>query len=104
MGNAVAIDLAGHQIDQLLADRQAQAGASVFSRGRGVHLGERLKQTRPGLFGNADAGIGDFKMRTTWVSLSDSLVTRTSIPPCGVNLTALQTKFVSTWRNRARRR
>ena len=30
VGNAIATDLAGHQIDQLFADGQAQAGAPVF--------------------------------------------------------------------------
>ena len=61
VGNAIATDLAGHQIDQLFADRQAQAGASLFTRGGGVHLGEWQKQTRAGLFRNANAGIDDFK-------------------------------------------
>ena len=39
-------DLAAHQLGQLLADRQAEAGAAVLARGRGVGLLEGLEQLR----------------------------------------------------------
>ena len=43
-GFALDADLAPHQLDQSLRDRQAQSGAAVFARGRGVDLRERLEQ------------------------------------------------------------
>ena len=40
----VDTDLAAHQLDQARTNSQAQPGTAVFARGRGVGLGERLKQ------------------------------------------------------------
>ena len=45
-GRAVDADLAAHQLRQLAADRQAQAGAAEAPRGRLVGLRERLEQAR----------------------------------------------------------
>ncbi len=60
-GFAVAADLAVHQFDQALADRQAQAHAAVLARVRFVHLGERIEQSRQNLRIDADAGVAHFE-------------------------------------------
>ena len=43
-GLALDADLAAHQLDELAADRQAQAGAAELARGRGVGLAEGLEE------------------------------------------------------------
>ena len=40
------------------ADGEAEAGAAVLARGRGIGLGELLEQPAHLLGGHADAGIG----------------------------------------------
>ena len=60
-GFAVAADLAIHQLDQALADRQAQAHAAMLARIRLVHLGERIEQPRQDLRIDADAGVAHFE-------------------------------------------
>ena len=45
-GRALDPDLAAHQLDELLGDRQPQAGAAVLARRRAVGLGEGLEQSR----------------------------------------------------------
>ena len=51
--------LAAHQLGQLAADRQAEAGAAVLTRRRGVGLGELLEQGEDLVLRDADAGVGD---------------------------------------------
>ena len=43
-GRAVDRELAAHQLHQVLADRQPEAGAAVAPAGRGVGLREGLEQ------------------------------------------------------------
>ncbi len=53
-------DRAAHQLGQLAADGQAEAGAAELALRAGFRLHERLEQSGARLFGNADAGVGDF--------------------------------------------
>src|SRR3954468_19149079 len=57
-------DLAAHQLDQTLADREAQAGAAVTTRGRRIRLAEALEQYVLPLGRHADARIGDAEQQT----------------------------------------
>ncbi|MNZ88486.1 hypothetical protein D3C78_1073810 [compost metagenome] len=54
-------DLAAHQIDQTLADGQAQPGSAVLARGRGVGLGEGLEQLAALRLAETDAGVDDLE-------------------------------------------
>ena len=54
---AVEADLAAHQLDQLTADRQTQACATVTAHGRTIGLGERVEKARMRLRRDADARI-----------------------------------------------
>jgi hypothetical protein len=54
-------DFAAEQMDDLLADGQAEAAAAVAARGRGVGLGEGVENGRLLLLGDADAGVADFE-------------------------------------------
>jgi hypothetical protein len=58
---ALDADLAAHQFDQPLADRQPESGAAVFSRHAVVGLLEGLEQSRLRLGVDADAGVADFE-------------------------------------------
>ena len=58
-GLALDADLAAHQLDQLLADGQAEAGAAVPARGGAVGLREALEDAACLLRRDADAGVGD---------------------------------------------
>ena len=49
--------LAAHQLDQALADHQAQAGTTETPGGRGLGLGEAVEDTGQLLGADADAGI-----------------------------------------------
>ena len=64
-----------HQVDQALADDQAEAGSAVDTRGRGVCLGERLEQLGRGFGRQADAGIahgeGYFVVAARFAALAD---------------------------------
>ena len=51
-------DVAAHQAAQAPADREPEAGAAVFARGRAVGLAELLEQPGHLLLAHADAGIG----------------------------------------------
>jgi len=56
---AVHLDAAAHQLEQLLDQRQADAGAAVLAGGRVVQLLEALEQQRQLLGGDADAAVAD---------------------------------------------
>ncbi len=58
-GRAGHADLAAHQVHQLRADRQAQAGAPMAAGGGGVCLGELVEDLAELLGGDADAGVLD---------------------------------------------
>ena len=51
---------AAHQFGELLAHGQAETGAAVVARGRGVDLVEALEQLRDLQLAQADAGVLDF--------------------------------------------
>jgi hypothetical protein len=52
-------NLASHETDQFLDDREAEPGAAIEARCRGVDLGERLKQSLEPVGGNSNAGVLD---------------------------------------------
>jgi hypothetical protein len=54
---AVDPDAAAHQLDELLADHQAEAGAAVLAGGRRVRLVERLEQLGHLRGRHADAAV-----------------------------------------------
>ena len=56
-GLALDADLAAHLLHELLADREAEAGAAVFPRGRAVGLDECLEELRLRFGRDADAGV-----------------------------------------------
>ena len=51
--------IAAHNAGELASDGKTKAGAAETLRGRGIGLGELLKQLRLLLRRHADAGIGD---------------------------------------------
>src|SRR5262249_58361675 len=56
---ALHSDVAAHHLAEPFADREAEAGAAVFSGRRCITLGEFLKQLSHLLRRHADAGISD---------------------------------------------
>ena len=94
-------DAAAEHLDQRPADRQAEAGASELAGRRAVRLAERLEDERVLLGRDADAGIGDRKVhQRVVVVLRPSIPTVTVTPPLRVNLIALATRLIRTWRSR----
>ena len=97
------LDAAAHQLGQPLADGQAEAGAAVAPRGRGVDLAERLEEAaepiRPGCRCRCRAprrsARGAGPRRPTRRALTESTTS-----PRSVNLTALESRFRRTWRRR----
>src|SRR5271166_3735328 len=67
-------DLTLHEGYQLLADRQTQAGAAEFARGRTIGLVKRLKELSLSFGGNANAAVLD---------LESNLCVRPSFTPFG---------------------
>jgi hypothetical protein len=51
-------DVAAHHLAEPLADREAEAGAAVFSRGGGISLRKFLEQPPHLFFSHIDADIG----------------------------------------------
>ncbi len=51
--------LTAHYLAEPLADDQAQAGAAIFSRRRGIHLAKSLEKPVHTFGGNADAGVAN---------------------------------------------
>ena len=88
-------------VDQPARDREAEPGAAEPPRGRRVGLGERLEQLRELLGRDADAGVAhlDAQQRDAVVG---ALGRRRAPRPrrAAVNLIALASRLVSTWRSR----
>ena len=57
---AADVDLAAHQLGQMLADRQTQPGAAEFSAHRSIALREWLEQKLEAFFAQADTAVFDF--------------------------------------------
>ena len=57
-----------HLFNQARADRQAQAGASVFTRHGSICLGESAKDGLLLVCGNADSRIADRKMQYGFIA------------------------------------
>lgn len=53
------LDRAAHEAGQVHRDREAEAGAAVFARGRAVGLFEGAEESRDFLFGYADTFVAD---------------------------------------------
>ena len=68
---ALDADLAVHQVDQVAADRQAEAGAAEAPRRRAVGLRERREQALSGLVRNADAGVANADVQAPRVVHAD---------------------------------
>ena len=87
-------DGAAVQFDQPFGDGQAEAGAFVAPLDAGIHLAEQFEHGRHMLLGDADAGIGDGELRQR-IGRVTSTVT---LPPLGVNFTALARRLMAIWR------
>ncbi len=100
-GALVEPDLAAHQRHQALRDREPQPRPAVAPAGGAVGLDEGLEQARLQRRLDADAGVAHLELHDARsAALDSSSVTRSTTSPCSVNLTALPTRFVSTWRSR----
>ena len=66
-------ELAAEQIDQIAADREAEAGSAVLASGGAVSLRERLEDRRLQLLLDPDAGIADGQ-RDDRAGLAEALV------------------------------
>ena len=98
-GAGIDADLAAHGFDQALGDGQAQARAAEFAGMAGIGLDEFLEDFLALLRRHADAGVAHFEAQEVASRPSD-IATSTQTPPFSVNLTALPTRLVSTWRRR----
>ena len=101
-GRALDADLAAHQLDELLRDGQAEPGAAVAARGRAVGLGERLEQPRRCASGAMPMPVSrDLEAHAARARrCRSSTRAATTTSPRSVNLTALPTRLISTWRSR----
>ena len=63
-------DLAAHQLDELLRDREAETGAAVVARGRGVRLREGLEQAVEAALTDSDAGVAHLEADHVPVALA----------------------------------
>ena len=92
-------DRPAHQLRQLLADRQAQAGALVASGGRAVDLAEGLEDRGLILLRDADAGVRTSNSTASRSSTTARTATRPT-RPWWVNFSALSSRLVRTWKSR----
>ena len=63
--NALDTNFTTHQLNELLADRQAQAGAAIFAGGRAIRLGKFAEQVGLLICTDANAGILNLKSQLT---------------------------------------
>ena len=99
---------ASHQFNQLLCDRESQASATVLARGRRAACVNLSNRQLDCIIGDTDARVGDNKAQHFYLlyfhdvgyPYPGSRQTRTTTSPWEVNLMALPTRFVSTWRRR----
>ncbi len=80
---AVDADLPAHQLDEQLADGQAEAGAAILARGRRIGLGEFFKDFRPLVGGQADAGVGHRQAQMTQIAFFADLHVDHDVPARG---------------------
>ena len=89
-------DLAAHQLDEALGDREPEAGAAEAPRRRRVRLGERLEE-RVGLSAAMPMPVSRTAKRSVALASDSSISpTVTVTSPRSVNLTALPSRLVST--------
>ena len=90
---------AAHHLDQLLRDREAEAGAAVAARCRAVGLREGLEQAGALRLADADAGVAHGEQQRRRAA-PDRRCTSIATSPRSVNLMALPSRLISTWRSR----
>ena len=78
------------QLDQLLHQRQADAGALVRAAARALDAVEALEQARQLVRRDADAGVADRQFQRASPSLARSA---TAISPSNVNLKAFESRL-----------
>ena len=79
------------QLDEIAHDREAEAEAAVAPRAAGVLLAEPLEDVRQEFGGDADAGVG--RRRISTLAPARASARTPTCPPCGVNLTAFESRF-----------
>ena len=87
-GIAFHPDLAAHQFDQPLADRQAESGAAIMAGGGGIHLLERFEQPVLLVEWNADAGVAHREMQQPLLGMAQKI---------GVLLAGFRTCQFASW-------
>ena len=93
---ALDADRAAHQLDELPTDREPEPRAAETARGAAVRLREALEDLGLALRRDADATA---TRTVACVGVSDARVSIVT-EPASVNLMALPTRFISTWRTR----
>ena len=94
---ALDTDLAVHQLDQLLRDRQTEPGSTKLSRRRAIGLMERFENAVTSARLETDPGVVDFEshiVHSREVSVADTL---TPTSPSWVNLIALPIRLARIW-------
>ena len=94
---ALGADAAAVHLDELLDDGQPQAEPGVPPRGRSVGLAEAVEDVGQEFGLDADAGVDDADLDMRVDPLQQDL----DLPPLGVNLTALASRFQTTCCRRA---
>ena len=94
-------DRPAHQLDELAADREAESGAAVAARRAAVGLGEAVEDRRLALGRRCRCRCRARRGGPVRASASRSrTLASITTSPRSVNLTALPTRLVSTWRRR----
>ena len=98
--DALDADRAAHRDDDLLADCKAEAGAAEAAVDAGIDLREFAEQFLARFRRDADAGVPDLEPQPRLLALALSDEGRASRSPRSVNLTALPSRLMRTWRSR----
>ena len=98
--------LAAEKVRQFAADGETEAGAAVFAAGGRVRLLERFEDELLLLQRNADAGVGDLECHHGPRLVEHRMLLAPAVergrniqlvlPPCAVNLKALESRFLRT--------
>ena len=74
------VDLAADGLDQVLDDREPQAGAAEFAASRLVDAVEPLEDAGQVVAGDADSGVGDLDRTASW--LAEQRTPTDPVPGC----------------------
>ena len=92
-------DLAAHQADQPLHNREAESASAEFPRGRSIGLGETRKHRGDLVGGDSDAAVVNREADVPGMPrLADCVRSRPALDPASVNLIALPIRLLNTWR------